>query len=191
MALTPEQLEFRRQRVMASEMGIIGRLFPPTWERSTWGYLYDVKTGAVEPWQGDAKTKRGELVADLIAKTFTDATGIKTARDEVSRAHPQIPIIGATPDYLTPEGEPVELKNVGTFAAKKWNGKPPDYVTAQLQVQLGVLGKKRGYVAAWIEGSKNLVDVYEIPFNPAIFEHLASLTRDFWNHIETRTRPED
>lgn len=187
--LTPEQIEFRRSRVMASEIGIIARLFPPTWERSSWAYLYDVKTGVVEPWPGDAKTKRGDLVAPLIAKTFTDATGIAVTRDETSRAHPEIPIIGATPDYVTPDGEPVELKNVGTFAAKKWNGKPPDYVLAQIQVQLAVLGKSRGYVAAWIEGSPNLVDVYPVEFNPTVWQSLVTLTREFWRFVELKERP--
>lgn len=189
--LTPEQIKFRLERVMASEMGIIARLFPPTWERSTWSYLYDVKIGAVEAWAGDAKTQRGELVAPLIAETFTKKTGIPTKRDEISRAHPDLPIIGATPDFLTPDGEPVECKNVGTFAAKKWNGRPPSYVEAQLQVQMGVLGAKRGYVAAWLEGSPNLVDHYAIDFNPSVFAQLAQLTKEFWNHVETRTRPEN
>lgn len=189
MSLTPEQQEFRRTRVMASEMGIIARLFPPTWARSTWADLYDIKTGAVEPWAGDAKTQRGELVAPVIAKTFTDKTGIPVVRDEISRAHPEISIIGATPDFLTPDGDPVEIKNVGTFAAKKWNGKPPDYVLVQLQVQMATLGKTKGYVAAWLEGSPNLVDVYPVEFNPAVWQHLVELTKAFWSHVEKKERP--
>ena len=192
MALTPEQIELRKRGVFASDMPRIARLLPSTWERTSWGDLWDEKTGAVPAWEGNATTKWGDRVEPLIATTWGELNGRKVKRDGESRFHPEIPFIGATLDYRTDDDDdlPIECKNVGTFMAKKWNGRPPDYVEVQVQTQLAVTGKKRAFVAARLEGSKNLIDSYVIEFNPVVWEHLVKLCREFWGFVERRERPE-
>lgn len=191
MALTPEQEEFRRQGVFASDVPRVCRLIPTTWDRPLRQHVWEEKMGLVPAWKGNAKTKRGERCEPLIAQDWSEATGRKVTRDARSLLHPDIPIIGATPDYVTEDGEPVECKMVGTFAAKKWNGKPPAYVEAQVLTQVAVLGKKRGHVAAWVESSENLVDCYVVEFSQTAWDDIVRLARDFWGFVERKERPHD
>lgn len=189
--LTPEQIEFRKQAVFASDMPRIARLLPAKWDRVTWGDVWDEKLGLVPAWDGNATTRWGELVEPIIANTWAAQNGRKVKRNESSVLHPEIKIIGATCDYFTDDEEalPVECKYVGTFMAKKWNCKPPDYVEVQVQTQLAVHGKKRAFVAARLEGSENVVDSYVIEFNPTVWSQLVTLSKEFWAFVERRERP--
>jgi predicted phage-related endonuclease len=188
VSLTPEQIELRRKGVFASDMPKIARLLPPTWERVSWASLWEEKMG-LYTWAGNATTEWGDRVAPVIANAWAELEKRPVTRHEVSQLHPEIPIIGATADYLTEDGEPVECKNVGRFMAKKWNGTPPDYVVVQVLTQCAVLGKKRGHVAARIEGSDNLVDRYVVEFNASAWDVLVKLSQEFWGYVERKERP--
>lgn len=193
MALSPEQLEMRRKGVFASDMPRIARLLPAKWERVSWADLWDEKTGAVPAWEGNATTKWGEIVEPVIAAQWSEMSGRAVRRNTESKFHPTIPIIGATVDYFTDDEEaiPIEIKNVGMYMAKKWNGKIPDYVEVQVQTQLAVCGKEKGFVAARLEGSENIIDAYVVPFRPDVWDHLVNLATEFWKFVERGERPND
>lgn len=55
----------------------------------------------------------------------------------------------ATPDWRTPDGEPVEIKTVGTAALGKWSeGDIPPQYACQVQHQCLVTGADQGIIAA-------------------------------------------
>jgi putative phage-type endonuclease len=185
--LTPEQLAMRMNGVCSSDVPAMADLLPKKWKnRRGPEDLLAEKLGEVAPWEGNARTKKGDKAEPIIARLWSERTGRPVRRNSQTVPHAKHPEWMATVDYETEDdGSPVECKLVGFFVGKDWVAGPPDYVLAQLQWQLGVLGRPVGHVAAWIEGfdSEELVETWPVEFEPATFERLTFLATRFWQRV--------
>jgi putative phage-type endonuclease len=181
--LTPEQLAMRMNGVCSSDVPAMADLLPKTWkDRRGPDDLLAEKLGEVAPWEGNARTRKGERMEPIIARIWAEDTGREVTRNPLTIAHPVQPIFMATPDFFAGP-DLVEAKYVGFFAGKGWAEGPPDYVLAQVQWQLGVTGRARAYVAAFIEGGDEVVRSFPVEFEPETFERLTFLATRFWQRV--------
>lgn len=169
----------------ASEVPALLRLYP--WKDATGPEdVIAEKLGDKPAFEGNARTRLGDRLEPFIAQWWAEDHGggrIVTRNPDTLR-HPEIPWLLATPDYLTPEGEPVQCKLVSTFSKKHWATEPAPWAWVQLQVELAVLGRPRGYLAAHIEGDDVLVRSYPVEFDPENFSDIVKALAPHWARVE-------
>ena len=99
------------------------------------------------------------------------------------------PFIGATCDFLTLDGDPVEIKNCGEYTKKDWAEGLPRKFFLQVQHQLFVTRRKKGYLVALIGGNEIVWD--EIEADRDTMMAIESACRDFWeNHVRPQVPPD-
>jgi putative phage-type endonuclease len=182
--LTAQQIEARRNGIGGSDIPAVANLYPTTWKnrRGPEDVLAE-KLGEVAPFEGNARTRRGDRMEPVIARFWSEDSGIAVTKNDETISHPVQPVFFATPDYLAADGSLVEVKYVGLFVGKSWVQGPPDYVLAQVQWTLGVTGRARAYVAAFIEGGDEVVRSFPVEFEPETFERLTFLATRFWQRV--------
>jgi predicted phage-related endonuclease len=97
--------------------------------------------------------------------------------------------LGATPDRLTADGSPLELKTSDRFMKDDWaDGPPPAYVI-QVMVQMICLNKRKGYIAVLHGG--NHPEFFTIDWDDAVVDQIIRLTRKFWTeNVLAKIAPE-
>jgi putative phage-type endonuclease len=136
-------LEIRKKGIGSSEIGAVLGLNPYT-------SAYDVwleKTGQVDPWQGNERTRLGKRLEVPILMEYEERTGSKLdIYTEKTFAHPERPWQLATPDALH-RNRPgiVEAKLVGTRMLPQWGeagtDQVPEYYLVQGCWQMSVLDR--------------------------------------------------
>lgn len=185
--LTPEQVEQRRNGIGSSDVPAICDLYPSTWSsRRRPEDVLREKLGETL-FEGNARTERGDWLEPLIAERWSSETGRPIVRNTVTTASTTIPWALASADFFideTPRGV-LEVKLVGQFAGKTWANGPPQYVEAQVQYQLGVLGLEHAVVAALIEGDRDFAGprAFDVPFRPGVFAHIVEICGLFWARV--------
>ena len=164
--LSPEQLEFRKTGVGASDAW---HLFPAAWEES-WAkkaaakglagpdYLHKLKTGQIGEKPGNPAMRAGSHFERCILELYADESGLEIDADQDSRRHPEIGHILATPDSVAwTLGEP-ESEHLLEVKCVSWHGffhnwgdeEPPKRVQIQCQQQMAVTGHGRCEVLAMV-----------------------------------------
>lgn len=96
--------------------------------------------------------------------------------------------IGATLDYMDDNGEPVEIKNVGSYSwSNYWQDGIPLHYRIQLQQQMGLTNTKAGTLIALAGG--NELHMWREDFNPAFYEAILRKAESFWVSIEDNIEP--
>lgn len=182
--LTAEQLEIRRTRVGASEVGALLGVDPykTTLDLFTSRWHPDAQPEAEDhrSWGHDMERPILEHSARRNGWTLIGCPG--TLVDD------RFPALCATPDDVVDEGRflaPCDAKNVQVFHGSEWGepgtGDVPLVYAAQLQVQIALLQSKgggpRGYLCAAIGGSPP--DVWVVEYDPEVFGTICDLAARF------------
>lgn len=184
-ANTPEWLRLRKGFVGASEVACILGLS----RYSTPLGIYNDKlnpniTDDMSEWQ-----EWGHRLENAIATWVADSQGLTVLPSPGLLQSIEAPWLGATPDRVTDQGEPIELKTSDRFMADEWADGVPDYYRIQVLVQMIVLGARRGYLAVLHGG--NRPEFFTIEWDQAVVDQIIDITKRFWqNHVMARIAPE-
>jgi putative phage-type endonuclease len=186
--LSLAQLAQRSQFLGASDIPAVAGLNP--WKGPIDIYLR--KTGqAIEEDDPEADFRKmlGHRIEGLIAELYAEKMGVELAECPTI-IHPDEPWAGCTPDrQIVGRDAGVEIKNVGALVAHHWaNDEPPDYVTAQAQYQIWIMGWSRVDIAALI-GGRDFV-VHSVLRDEETITMLAEIGRRFWHeHVVPKIPP--
>lgn len=200
MTLSAEQLEQRRHGLGASEVPAVAGLVP--WRSPLEVYL--LKAGLVEPTSETPRMRAGNKLERAIlewgGEELAATAGIAVvATGERTLRHPKHEWLLATPDGRCPgeqglsTGCPVvQVKNVGERSAKYWGDSGtdaiPDYVRAQVEIEMEVVGTREAYVFALLGGHD--LRIYPLRRDPELADALVEICRRFWfEHVVPRVPP--
>lgn len=94
----------------------------------------------------------------------------------------------ATPDALTANGEPVEVKNLSHgYDPEAWADQIPEKYLLQCQHQMLVTGADRCLFGALLWGSKLIWEW--VPRDQMLVRKIIHAGSTFWGHVEMRTPP--
>ncbi len=180
-----EWLQARKSFIGASEVACILGL-------SKWSTPLGIYTDKLTPDVSSEMTEWqewGHRLEDAIAQWVEDTQGHAVQPSPGLLQSTEYPWLGATPDRVNANGEPIELKTSSTYMKDSWaDGVPLNY-QVQVLVQMIVLGAKRGYLAVLHGG--NSPEFYVIEWNQAAVDQIIEITRDFWhNNVLALTPPE-
>jgi putative phage-type endonuclease len=100
------------------------------------------------------------------------------------------PHLIATPDGMTSDCEPLEVKNICHMPHKEeWNdGEIPLKYQLQLQSQIAVMGATRGIFGALMFGGRLVWNWFDR--DESLIAEIRKRVIDFWGHVERREPPE-
>lgn len=136
----------------------------------------------------------GHVLESAVAHEHARRLGLRLAASPGILAHPRLPWMRATPDFIVVDRarQPVELMEVKTasaFRSEEWaDDAPPDHVVIQVLHQLAVTGDRRCHVAALVGGNQPRHWVIERD-EPAI-AMLIDREREFWDRVQRRIPPD-
>lgn len=135
-----------------------------------------------------AMFRQGHEDEPRIAEWFENETGIELIDPGPYTViqHPEIEWAFCTPDRVTPDGEPVELKAPRHADWSEWQHEAPYKYWIQLQWQMFCMGAKNGYIAA-----RTCPEVYhEYEFDPAFIESIMPHVEHFRRLVISGTPPQ-
>lgn len=107
-------------------------------------------------------------------------------------ANKKYPLWSCTPDSwikINNEWYPVELKTGNSYQSYDWSrDEVPNKYFAQVQQQLAVLGKQKGFLVGFIDN--RFTKIYEIDINQKLVDMAYSLTNEFQKCLDNNTKPE-
>jgi putative phage-type endonuclease len=182
---TPEWLAARENGIGASQAA--AAIGVSEWQ-SPMG-LWAEKLGLVPPAPANISMQIGSELEPLIARLYTEATGVKVRRANNLRQHAEYAFMLASIDRRAGR-KPVELK----FSARATGyGEPgtdevPDDVLVQVLHQLAVLDEPEGDVALLKPGAQSVL-IYPITRTPEAEAAIIEREAAFWDHVLSRTEP--
>jgi len=196
VTLTKEQIELRRMRIGASEIGAVLGIDKYRTPLQLW---MDKKGMARE--HNGAHLGWGHDVEGAILRNYARRNGYELLPSPGTMAHPTLPHLCATPDGLAVRNgvvRDVQAKNVEEHHVREW-GEPgtsdaPLFYVAQVTVELGIL---RGQMHDLDDGGDIAVSFggrppvgYPIPFNVELFGNLSEAASKFVrDYLETNKPP--
>lgn len=191
MAITKEQLEFRKGKIGASNAAAALGISP--WQSPA--NLFHTIKGNLEPFDIGAKGRIGNAIEPVIIQEYEIETGIKVTPSPDTLIHPEYEwmichLDGEMPDH----GKILEIKNVGWTVAHQWglDGDPtgiPHYVRAQCVHQSILADVELVDVAAFFGG--NELRVYPLKIEKDEKEAVLGGLLAFWNdYIVPNKQPE-
>ena len=139
---------------------------------------------------GNRSTALGVALEPLVAKWFSEETGLETKHVNTLYGDAELDWLVCTPDYevLQCEGAPLEVKTGNPRQAQKWvDGAPLEYVL-QVQVQLHVLKKTGGYLCGML-GDPNDIKIVEIDYDKNLVEMALEKASSFLECVERDIPP--
>lgn len=182
---TPEWLDARKNGIGSSEAAAAVGVSP--WEsRLT---LWARKLGIVSPEPANIAMQVGTELEPLIARLYTEATGVQLRRANQLRQHARHPFMLASIDRRAGR-KPVELKWSGraTGYGEPGTDEVPDEVLVQVLHQLEVLDEDEADVAL-LTPSRDELAIYHVRRERPAVERIVELEAELWHHVETRTEP--
>lgn len=199
MALTNEQLAFRRTGITATD---IAALLGLDEYRTAWQVQQEKRGEGT--FKGNLFTRAGAALEPVIAEQYAEDNAGVVLHAGATVSHPEHPRLIATPDYLVLDAQTslllraLEIKCVFNWAtAQEWGPAETDEVPMkhflQVQWQLGVLRAERADVARFYGGE---VRYWRIAFDAGIFADMRDLALRWWQRhivegIECRPGAED
>lgn len=166
-----EWLDYRRDRISATDLGVILGLNPYRSEAT----LAREKLGEIPSQPSSLIMRIGTALEDTIAAEYSERTGDRLQRFRSLVQHPTIPWAIASPDRrVIGRRKVVELK--WTNSRRYDNGLPDDTET-QARWQLGVLGWQEADVAV-LHGNGDF-ETFPIEHDPQTFANLVTVAADF------------
>lgn len=187
---TPEEraawLEERRSSVGSSDSpvlfgeGYVGQTPLTLWESK-------VFPGAEEPEPELERLMLGRCLEDAILNAWGMRSGIFALRHGRLKRHGLNDWLTCTPDAMTRQGHPVEIKNLSRFNADFVDGAFPRKYVIQLQHQMLVLAAPLGYLVALVDGQELVWD--EVKADPALQLEISQRASVMMNHVRAKTPP--
>lgn len=127
---------------------------------------------------------------DLFKREFNlDVQDVKKGNQVV--INDNYPLWSCTPDSwikIDNEWYPVELKTGNSYQTYEWSrDEVPNKYYAQVQQQLAVLNKEKGFLVGFIDN--RFTKVYEIEMNQKLIDSAYELTIDFQKCLDTNQEP--
>lgn len=182
-------LEWRRQGIGGSDAAAVAGLY--RW-RSPVGVWLE-KTGQVEEDDAGEAAYWGKVLEDVVAREFSERTGLKVMRRNAILQHPQYPFMLANIDrYIVDKDSGrgvLECKTANEYLKGEWeDDKIPEAYQIQVQHYLAVTGLSYGYVAVLVGGNK--FRMKRVERDDEVIKHLIKIESDFWRLVEEQIPPE-
>jgi putative phage-type endonuclease len=147
--------------------------------------IWGEKTGIVpaEDISQKISVKMGLKLEDAVADLFTEQTGKKVRRSNITIFMKEYPFIGANLDRsIVGEDAILEVKTTSVYASKEWQGEemPREYILQVLHY-LAVTGEKKGYLAVLI--GNNDFKIKEIERDEKLIKDIIEKEVYFWNEF--------
>lgn len=178
--------ERRRLGLGASEIAIV--MGASGWN-SVLALHYE-KTGEVEPEERETREmlQWGNLLESTILEETARRAEVAVAWKQPHLRSTEHPWALATPDGLTPEREPIEVKNMSWgFDAEEWAEQIPEKYYLQCQQHCLVTGAGRCLFGALTFGCRLLWEW--VPRDETTIKQIIKAGSEFWRGVETRTPP--
>ncbi|MEN6535447.1 MAG: YqaJ viral recombinase family protein [Bryobacteraceae bacterium] len=187
-------IKSRNQGVGASEVAM---LFDCGYSESSKLDLYarKIETEGLPPFEETEPILWGKLLEDAIicelakrAELGAESEGWQ--RNKCLLGNAAYPHLIATPDGMTSDCEPIEVKNICHMPHKEeWNdGEIPLKYQLQLQTQMAVMGATRGIFGALMFGGRLVWNWFDR--DDVLIAEIRNRAIDFWGHVERREPPE-
>jgi putative phage-type endonuclease len=142
--------------------------------------LWAEKTGRKLPDPENDYMWFGTQLEPVVGALFERKTGKRVARPDAMWTAEDDKRLTATPDFFTCEDDASNGILECKTSSVVWDGdRPPFHAHMQLQWQLGILGLKKGYLAALCAGRVNDFKHYECDFSPEIFNVCKDIALQF------------
>lgn len=135
------------------------------------------------------EVEMGLELENIMARWFTKKTGFAVRKDRRTFYHPNYPFIyGHIDRRVVKQDAVLEIKTMGVWQAKKWEGIniPIDYVI-QLNGYLGLLEKSIGYFAYCVGGQRRYLK--QIQFDKELYEKSIEGGVNFWENFVLKDIP--
>lgn len=153
--------------------------------------LYLEKVEGIASTEDSIRLKMGRVKEPLIADLLAEESGLKIWKSGACFTRKDLPGCLATPDYWVEIDDikcPLEIKNVSGFAKNEWeNEEFPAYAIAQLNWQMGILGKTKGVICGLIADSSLRWKIFE--FSKPLFELSLEKAQEFLKLCKEKTAP--
>ena len=184
-------LKLRKQGIGGSDAGAICGLNPYA---SAMDVFVD-KTNTMDKEDYDNEAMRmGRDLENYVAERFTEATGLKVRRSNVTYYHEKYPFMIADVDRLLVGSKKeglvgLECKTASPYTADKWkDGQVPAHYLIQCHHYMAVLGAKAWYIAVVIYGRE--FKFVKIERDEEIIENLIKIEKEFWEqHVVPKIMP--
>jgi putative phage-type endonuclease len=182
---TDAWLEARMEGIGASEAAAAVGL--SQWESRVG--LWAHKLGLIPPREPTMPMILGQELEPLIARLYTEQTGIKVRRATQLRQHPEHAFMLASLDRRAGR-KPIELKfsQRGDGYGEPGTDEVPDDVLVQVLHQLAVVDEPEGEVAL-LRPSRDELAIYVIRRDSSAEAAMIEEEAVFWDHVLTRTEP--
>lgn len=176
-------LELRKGKITASTISTIVGLNPYKSSLQLWSEW----TGKTEDkFRGNRYTDLGQALEPVVANWFSQKNKVELVHTDALFQDSELDWLVATPDYVIAplDNIPLEIKTGNPRTAYKWeNGQAPQEYVLQVQIQLRVLRKERGIIAAYLGDVDNLAEV-EVTYDAELFNLLREEAERFLDHVQ-------
>jgi putative phage-type endonuclease len=182
----------RDEWISARSIGIGASEMPVLMGESEWGSNLEIWAAKVgEPVDQTEDTELMELGRELeeaiLRVTIRRAGVAMVCRNPLIRSLEHRWCI-ATPDALTTDGEPVEVKNLSFgFSDEEWQEQIPEKYRIQCHQQMLVTGAQRCLFGVLVWGNRI---VWEwVPRDDLLIRRIIRTGDEFWGYVERREQP--
>ena len=155
--------------------------------------LWAEKTGRVvaKDLSDNQAVEWGTRLERVVSDKFAEAHGVKLMAYKKRYVHKDHPFISCELDnIIVGTEELVEIKTVNARSWKQWSDQDsiPLHVIVQVITQLGLSGRKIGWVACLCGGQSYIEK--RIDFDQELYDKIIKAAVEFWRLVETNTAPE-
>ena len=177
--ITKEQIEFKRGKLGASQVGAAIGIHP---FQTPAGIGMEI-LGRIPPPEENAFMQIGNIMEPTIAKIYMNQEKIEIFEWQKTCVHPNFEWLIAHPDYYKTDeaGKPtclIEIKNVGARQRFRWENGVPVYVVAQCVLQSLLAGINEVEVVAYFGG--NDLEIYPLKITAKQQDALMTKVSLFW-----------
>lgn len=145
--------------------------------------LWALKTGKVAPDETNEAMEWGNRLEAVVAKKFEDMhKPAKLMAYKKRYVHQGVPYLSCELDrIIVGTEELVEVKTANAWSAKQWDGEEiPIHYVLQVNLQLGLSERRKGWFAVLVGGSKYLEK--EITFDSELYDKQVASAIAFWEN---------
>lgn len=181
--------ELRAEHIGGSDVAAVLGVSP---YKSKW-QLYMEKAGKLpaEDLSGNTAVQAGTYLEDGIARWASDKWGLSLTKVHAYHTVDDVPGMGASLDYATPDGIPVEIKwsarGHGWIYQQDQIIEAPEGYILQVQHQIECVGASHGWLVALIDNEPRRM---MIPRHDGIITAIREAIAQFWGDIRDGIEPD-
>ncbi|CAM4489992.1 YqaJ viral recombinase family nuclease [Paenibacillus tarimensis] len=182
-----ERAAWRRTGIGGSDIAAVLGMNP--WKTALEVYLE--KIGESQREEPTEKMKLGLSMKGVIARQFSEQTGLRTLRRNMIYAHSQHRHLIASVDrWVVGDGAGLLCKSTGEYSNPEWDGgKVPLVTLLQCQHYMAVMGADHWWVAALVGGNK--LKIVRVERDEAAIQRIIRQGLQFWEgHVKAGHPPE-